>query len=200
MQAARFSRQNLISGARASFRSQMPAAPRRFAGRRWNSSHGAGHEQKKSSDMPWVIGSLVTFGPAFLYLVSPSARKTAPGHAAHAHGSHAEPKKVTMKDDEGQEADVTASVQAATADDAPKADGAQVDATEVEQPQSQGDEATEKSEEPAAPPPADSEEPTQKSGTLQDEGDSGPVDQGDARAAAKNPDEGAPKKAETSDA
>lgn len=45
-----------------------------------------------------------------------------------------------------------------------------------------GDEATEK---PAAPPSADSEESSQKSDTLQDQGDSGPVDQGDARAAAK---------------
>ncbi|KDQ25853.1 hypothetical protein PLEOSDRAFT_1113601 [Pleurotus ostreatus PC15] len=199
MQATlRLSRQNLVSGARASLRSQTSVATRRFAGRRWNSSHGPGHEQKKSSDMPWVIGSLVTFGPAFLYLVSPSARKTAPGHAAHAHDSHAEPKKVTMKDDEGQEADVTASVQAATADDAPKADGAKVDASEVEQPQA--DEATEKSEEPAAPPPSDGEEPTQKPGSLQDGDSSGPVDLGDARAAAKSADVDAPKKAETSDA
>ncbi|KAF9497720.1 hypothetical protein BDN71DRAFT_1504701 [Pleurotus eryngii] len=199
MQAAlRLSRQNLVSSARASLWSQTPVATRRFAGRRWNSSHGPSHEQEKSSDMPWVIGSLVTFGPAFLYLISPSARKTAPGHAAHAHDSHAEPKKVTMKDDEGQEADITASVQAATADDAPKADGAKVDATEVEQPQV--NEAIEKSGEPATPPPSDGEEPTQKSGTLQDGDSSGPVDLGDARKAAKNPDEDAPKKAETSDA
>jgi len=50
----------------------------------------------------------------FLYLVSPAYRKTAP-HAQHhdKHEKHEEHAPVTMKDDEGKEADVTESMKKA---------------------------------------------------------------------------------------
>ncbi|KAF9481214.1 hypothetical protein BDN70DRAFT_876689 [Pholiota conissans] len=43
-----------------------------------STSHGA---QAKSNDTPWIVGSTLLFLPAFLYLVSPSARKKE--HLAH---------------------------------------------------------------------------------------------------------------------
>jgi len=37
------------------------------------------HAPTKSSDTPWIVGSLAIFGPALLYLLSPSARKNTHG-------------------------------------------------------------------------------------------------------------------------
>ncbi|KAL0069073.1 hypothetical protein AAF712_003759 [Marasmius tenuissimus] len=88
------------------------------AGRRGMSSTAG--EAAKGSDMPWIIGSVVVFGPAFLYLASPSTRKSAP-HKPHKSESHA---PVTMEDDEGKEADVTDSIAKAKSEDAPQSDGA----------------------------------------------------------------------------
>ncbi|KAK7469010.1 hypothetical protein VKT23_003506 [Stygiomarasmius scandens] len=94
----------------------------RGASRRGMSS-SAESTTKKSSDMPWIIGSALVFAPAFLYLVSPASRKTAP-HAQHhdKHEKHEEHAPVTMKDDEGKEADVTESMKKAESEDVPKAE------------------------------------------------------------------------------
>jgi len=88
----------------------------------------------KSSDTPWLIGSLVVFGPAFLYLISPSARKNTHGvHDDHrnfpalkqhdAHQEHksesAVPEVETMKDDDGTEANVTSSIVLSQESDVP---------------------------------------------------------------------------------
>jgi len=71
-----------------------------------------------------MIGSLVFFGPALLYLLSPSARKNTHGvhndhrdfpalkkHEGHSSESAvAVPVTETMKDDEGTEANVSSSM------------------------------------------------------------------------------------------
>jgi len=48
-----------------------------------HASHGVA-----SSDRPWIIGSALVFGPLFLYLLSPSARKGSHGHTDHGHKNH----------------------------------------------------------------------------------------------------------------
>ncbi|KAG7088117.1 hypothetical protein E1B28_012142 [Marasmius oreades] len=89
------------------------------AGRRGMSSSAG--ETKKGSDLPWIIGSAVVFGPAFLYLASPSSRRSAPHIPHDPSHSHA---PLPMKDDEGTVADVSGSVAKAEADDVPQADAA----------------------------------------------------------------------------
>ncbi|KAF8964231.1 hypothetical protein BDZ97DRAFT_919962 [Flammula alnicola] len=97
-----------------------------------STSHGA---EAKSSDTPWIVGSALLFGPAFLYLVSPSGRKSIP----HVHDDkhdfptlktkeeHApaptktEPPVEILKDDEGTEADVGSSIAVAEGNDVPNA-------------------------------------------------------------------------------
>lgn len=101
-------------------------------------SHGA---HSKKSDMPWVIGAAVVFGPGFLYLLSPSARKSHAEHAVH-HDHHDFPtlgkgdqshsqvsesqqteeteRPEIMKDDEGTPADVSASIALSQESDVPK--------------------------------------------------------------------------------
>ncbi|KAG6828570.1 hypothetical protein H0H92_007500 [Tricholoma furcatifolium] len=63
-------RQSLSSTTRASLRNT--SSTFRAGARRMNSSHAA-HTPK--SDTPWIVGSAILFGPALLYLLSPSARK-----------------------------------------------------------------------------------------------------------------------------
>ncbi|KAK2465378.1 hypothetical protein APHAL10511_002732 [Amanita phalloides] len=97
-------------------------------GRRYNStsSHGS---SATSSDTPWIIGSALVFGPALLYLLSPSARKNTAAHAVHdgdhGHESTADAPapahtEVKMKDDEGTEQNVTESLAVAEHEDVPK--------------------------------------------------------------------------------
>ncbi|KAG1902030.1 uncharacterized protein F5891DRAFT_1027072 [Suillus fuscotomentosus] len=97
----------LRSGMRAnhSVRSSFAAFSRRtMASAGPHASHG-----NYGSDTPWMIGSALVFGPAVLYLLSPSARKTAheSEHSHNAHRSdasdHVEPQPSAMKDDEGTE-------------------------------------------------------------------------------------------------
>ncbi|KAG6853921.1 hypothetical protein C0991_012411 [Blastosporella zonata] len=82
-------RQSLSSATRTSLRNT--SSTFRAGARRMNSSHAA---FTPKSDKPWIIAAAVLFGPAFLYLVSPSARKNTghfvhndahdfPGHKAH---------------------------------------------------------------------------------------------------------------------
>ncbi|PFH49941.1 hypothetical protein AMATHDRAFT_48282 [Amanita thiersii Skay4041] len=89
------------------------------------SSHGPAI----SSDKPWIIGSGIIFGPLLLYLLSPSARKNRAAHAVHndAHDfpghkhhestastiEHEPSTTVSMKDDEGTEANATDVIKAA---------------------------------------------------------------------------------------
>ncbi|KAI0754698.1 hypothetical protein C8Q80DRAFT_1266287 [Daedaleopsis nitida] len=64
------------------------------SGRRFAST-GAGHATKQSSDMPWMIGSAVVFGPMIAYLLSSPAKGKA--HAAEHH--HAKPGISTIPGD-----------------------------------------------------------------------------------------------------
>ncbi|KAG2039770.1 hypothetical protein BDR03DRAFT_201443 [Suillus americanus] len=101
------------SGMRVNYsvRSSFAAFSRRtMASTASHASHG-----NYGSDTPWMIGSALVFGPAMLYLLSPSAHKTSHAHEAeHGHSAHrsdashhAEPHPAaetpTMKDDEGTE-------------------------------------------------------------------------------------------------
>ncbi|GLB38215.1 hypothetical protein LshimejAT787_0500800 [Lyophyllum shimeji] len=190
-------RQALSSTARASLR-RMPAF--RAGARRMNSSQAG---SKPKSDRPWTIASALIFGPAFLWLLSPSTHQKAkhlhhdahdyPGHdpksiaKAHAptpvaagalrpepvpvavpptssaaeqageNGRQAErgssesqsgsseggsseggssggsePSGIRMKDDEGKEVDVSATIQKEEAEDVPKASGAPAPGKEPE--------------------------------------------------------------------
>ncbi|KAJ3573990.1 hypothetical protein NP233_g2067 [Leucocoprinus birnbaumii] len=132
--SARFARSALASlraSTRARVNSGLPA--RRYMSAE---SHGA---HAKSSDTPWIIGAAVVFGPAFLYLLSPSARKARAEHAVHndhhdypalgknaeSHSQVSEPQQEEkstelMKDDEGTPADVTATIALSEESDVPK--------------------------------------------------------------------------------
>jgi len=87
---------------------------------------------KSSGDTPWMIGSLLVFGPALLYLLSPSAKKNTHGvHNDHRDfpalqkqdGHQAEPAAAApveiLKDDEGTEANVASSIALSEESDVP---------------------------------------------------------------------------------
>ncbi|KAG2341064.1 hypothetical protein BDR05DRAFT_965933 [Suillus weaverae] len=123
----------LRSGVRAnhSARSSFAAFSRRtMASAAPHASHS-----NYGSDTPWMIGSALVFGPAMLYLLSPSARKTRHDHESthsqSAHRSdashHVEPQSAaetpTMKDDEGTEVsgeEIKQSLEQAFDTDSPK--------------------------------------------------------------------------------
>ncbi|KIK69716.1 hypothetical protein GYMLUDRAFT_79809 [Collybiopsis luxurians FD-317 M1] len=144
---------------------------------------------KKSSDLPWMIGSAVVFGPAFLYLLSPASRKSAPHDSHHEKHdkSHADDSKaqepIKMKDDEGTEANVTESVHKAEAEDVPKADSAAKES-----------EPEEKTQAPATPPEEAKKDtepvPKEPAGTKDEPG---PTEQGQVRGKATEPDPESPK-------
>ncbi|KIJ17662.1 hypothetical protein PAXINDRAFT_167659 [Paxillus involutus ATCC 200175] len=87
-----------------------------------------GKREEIKSDTPWMIGSALVFGSLFLYLVSPSARKSS--HAGHGHEDHhqheeSQPAQETpsMTDDEGTEvsgAEVKESIEKGFEVDSPK--------------------------------------------------------------------------------
>jgi len=82
--------------------------------------------------MPWIIGSLCVFGPAFVYLASPSARKSAP-HVDKKHVDKHAPLQ-PMKDDEGTEvsgAELANSMHKAEATDVPKNADAKIPVAET---------------------------------------------------------------------
>ncbi|RDB18094.1 hypothetical protein Hypma_000975 [Hypsizygus marmoreus] len=170
------------AASRASLRAaRSNASTVQIGAKRMNSSHAA----PQSSDKPWIIVSGLIFGPAFLYLVSPSARKRPHfGHKEHEHANEA-PAPVIMKDDEGTEANISASLQQAETADVPKAAGAEVTESEpaVEA------QTTEPEHKETVITAAG-----EKSGTFQERGESGPTDLGVARKAATAGIE--PKKAE----
>ncbi|KAF8236396.1 hypothetical protein L208DRAFT_651357 [Tricholoma matsutake] len=123
--------------ARSSVRLHVNACSIRMGAKRMNSSHAP----KQSSDRPWIIASALIFGPAFLYLISPSARK--PTHLEH-HDLHDVPghqkstapepaqesEPVTVKDeDKDADAVVTEAVDQAETNDEPVAIAAEPSAS-----------------------------------------------------------------------
>ncbi|KAG2122875.1 hypothetical protein BD769DRAFT_1473247 [Suillus cothurnatus] len=115
-----------------------------------HASHG-----NYGSDTPWMFGSALIFGPAILYLLSPSARKTSHAHGAeHSHSAHrsdashhVEPPAAetpAMKDDEGTEVsgeEIKQSMEQAFDADSPK------DAQEHEEAVAKGEETSAESSE-----------------------------------------------------
>jgi len=190
--ASRAARSVFSAAARASRR---PARVAQHIGRRYNStsSHGS---SATSSDKPWIIGSAVIFGPALLYLLSPSARKKSAEHAVHhdkehepAHAEKHEPTtetaasstpptEVIMKDDEGNEENVAESLAIAEHEDAPKA---AVPGSEPASPNvsaSSGTESVQAQSEDEVKSEKEAEEPVKA-------GEDGPTNLGEAREAAK---------------
>jgi len=89
-----------------------------------STSSESSHGPEPSSDKPWIIGSLLIFGSAFLYLISPSARSRPNFDHKNKHVSEhskeaPEPEPVLMKDDEGTAADVASSIALAESSDVP---------------------------------------------------------------------------------
>ncbi|TFK73631.1 hypothetical protein BDN72DRAFT_168183 [Pluteus cervinus] len=150
--ASSFARNVLGVASRASMRSSSASAMRsvsRSVMRRGMSStsHGHGHSAP-SSDKAWIIASALVFGPATLYILSPSGKTHNTGHHGHEDNhasSHSTTKgeevkheppaaaaeavkeesdaaPVLVKDDEGKVEDVKESLKAAETDDVPKAD------------------------------------------------------------------------------
>ncbi|KAF5389198.1 hypothetical protein D9757_003388 [Collybiopsis confluens] len=174
-------RQLFAASLRAALRSSRSNASRR-------TMSSTAESVKKSSDLPWLIGSAVVFGPAFLYLVSPASRKSAPHHDSHhdSKGHVAEESKlhdpITMKDSEGSPADVADSVHKAEAEDVPKADSAENEAQK--NPQAASSEEAKKDQDPVPKDPAGAVE------------DSGPTEQGQVRGKATEPEPESPKEAD----
>ncbi|KAJ4482332.1 hypothetical protein J3R30DRAFT_3699772 [Lentinula aciculospora] len=174
--SSRAPRQLFAASLRASARSSKTNAYSNLhASRRAMSS--TAEAVKKNSDMPWIIGSAVVFGPAFLYLVSPASRKSAPHHDSHGkHEKKRDHEPMSMKDDEGTEVDVSGSVEKAEADDVPKADSADKD-----KPEESGQAPLEKSKNVHESVPKD------PAGAKDD---SGPTEQGQVRSEAMQSESG----------
>ncbi|KAI0712481.1 hypothetical protein C8Q76DRAFT_694045 [Earliella scabrosa] len=115
--ASRLARRVLTQSVRPAPRAAAPTArSSRFA------STGAGHATKQASDMPWIIGSALVFGPLMAYLLT-SGSKGKAKHAAEHH--HAKPGISSIpapssapKEEESSE--VEKSVAQAVASDSPK--------------------------------------------------------------------------------
>ncbi|KAI0373681.1 hypothetical protein BV20DRAFT_1118832 [Pilatotrama ljubarskyi] len=84
MASRAFSRRILAQSlrARAAAPRPAPAAGRRFA------SSDVAHGAKQSSDMPWIIGSALVFGPLGVYLLTSSGKQKG-HHAADVHHAKA---------------------------------------------------------------------------------------------------------------
>ncbi|KAJ6461652.1 hypothetical protein DFH09DRAFT_1228922 [Mycena vulgaris] len=105
--------------------------------RRLMSADAAAHHEpfKPKSDMPWIIAAVAITAPSLAYLLKDTVeikKRISAGHHGHdshdshaAHEDHAAP--AVMKDSEGTEADVSASLNDAAAADAPQAAGATSD-------------------------------------------------------------------------
>ncbi|KAG8214500.1 hypothetical protein J3R82DRAFT_9556 [Butyriboletus roseoflavus] len=102
--------------------------------RMMSSESHASHDGSTPSETPWIIGSALVFGPLFLYLVSPSARKGSHGNHGHKsnpdehgdkHAQHVESHQdvTPIADDEGTEVsgqEVKESMEKAFETDSPK--------------------------------------------------------------------------------
>jgi len=154
------------------------------------------HAPTKSSDTPWIVGSLVVFGPALLYLLSPSARKNT--HGVH-HDYHDFP---ALKTHEGHQAPKAESNVAVPVEDGEGTEGtgvaeANVDSSTVSQdsnvpndstsPESNGETKVEDvsaSEEPATTRVSESTM-AGNSGTSNEKGGEGPTNLSKAPESAK---------------
>ncbi|TDL23237.1 hypothetical protein BD410DRAFT_787566 [Rickenella mellea] len=163
----------------------------KFSLARRNMSSAHGGEPKLGSDMPWIIGSGAVTVAGLAYLLSPPSKSAAHSvahhhqeseHDTHAVKEHAEP----MKDDEGTEAsgeEVKESVQQAVKADSPS----DAQASEEGKDETPGDASdtsdsnTSKSVSPNDDKEVKLDNRPKKKGTVQDEGDSGPTNMGDAR-------------------
>ncbi|RPD77579.1 hypothetical protein L226DRAFT_568624 [Lentinus tigrinus ALCF2SS1-7] len=111
--ASRLARRAFANSVRPAARVSAPVG-RRFA------STTAGHVAKESSDMPWIIGSALVFGPVIAYLLTPTAKSKASHAAEHKHakaGISAVPNEV---DAPAPKSDVDASATQAIVSDSPK--------------------------------------------------------------------------------
>ncbi|KAH9948869.1 hypothetical protein B0H21DRAFT_205986 [Amylocystis lapponica] len=183
----------------------------RNAGARQRLMSTAEHgEAKQGSDTPWMIGSAVIFGPAFIYLLSPSSKKASHG-SVHAHKPASAPPPV--KDDEGTEVpaagveDAQVSEEQQPSEESPMtdADGEKISGDEVKEsmkqafnedsPQDAQNEEEEDAKFNSGSPgqtseaeinPDQKERPSDKprTGTLQSDEESGPTNLGDAREKA----------------
>ncbi|PPR05421.1 hypothetical protein CVT24_008034 [Panaeolus cyanescens] len=201
---ARFAR-NAFAAARRSAQLKTPAS---IAGRvaKRPMSASASHGPTKSSDTPWIVGSLLVFGPMLLYLVSPSARKSQAEHAVHhdkrefptlhkdvseAKDVHApapvdsQPAPEIMTDDEGTAVDVSSSIELAEASDSPK-DSQSPEKFEAIQADSASGNASAESADVPDTSAAEQKihDSSKKSATTKSEGEDGAVEQGNVRSAS----------------
>ncbi|KAF9046387.1 hypothetical protein BJ165DRAFT_1471167 [Panaeolus papilionaceus] len=201
---ARFAR-NAFATARRSAQSTTSASLAARVVRRPMSA-SASHGPTKSSDTPWIVGSLLVFGPMFLYLVSPSARKSQAAHTVHhdkreyptlhkevsethaappAEPASKQPAPEIMTDDEGTPANVAESNELAQASDVPN------DSQSTEDHASIKDAAGSANVDNASAPSPDTsaaeqtvKDSSKKSATMKNEGEDGALDQGSARGAS----------------
>ncbi|OSD07457.1 hypothetical protein PYCCODRAFT_1430701 [Trametes coccinea BRFM310] len=121
MASRAFSRRLFASALRAPATAARPAAGRRLA------STGVEHGAKQSSDMPWMIGSALVFGPIAVYLLSTQGKDkgkhSADAHHARAAKAHAPTEEPAQKEEQP----------------APEPEPAQEEAPKDEQPAEQAD-------------------------------------------------------------
>ncbi|KAL1664436.1 hypothetical protein GGF50DRAFT_127238 [Schizophyllum commune] len=166
----------MFAAARLSaLRATRAARPAAFAGRRGMAQ--AAHPPKKSSDMPWIIGAGLIFGPALVYVIStPVSKGHEEGSGDHGHDAPS----VTMKDGEGNEAEVGGEIGQSLSEDAPKAADATSDSPHDKiSKHSESVAETAKIEKDTVPSSGS------RQGTFQSGDDEGPTDMGDARSAAQ---------------
>ncbi|KAF4617507.1 hypothetical protein D9613_005753 [Agrocybe pediades] len=166
-----------------------PATTMRVSKRAMSASSHAGAKTK--SDTPWLVASALVFGPAFLYLVSPSARKKE--HLPH-NDKHDFPNLQTktsstpesksapvelMKDSEGTEANVASSIELAQTTDSPNEQQSPEKAAEIrEDAEAEGASSEASSQDNAGPAPetvgkSPEGEQTTKEGSHQRKGETG---------------------------
>ncbi|KAH7927780.1 hypothetical protein BV22DRAFT_249174 [Leucogyrophana mollusca] len=160
--------QRVLPVLRSSLRTSQRTSTRAAFSRRTMSS-GAPHSSG-GSDTPWMVGSALVFGPALLYLLSPSSRKPAHAHIEKhdAHRNDANVKEPeaeeapAMTDDEGTEAsgaEIKESTDRAFSTDSPK------DAQAAEE-----KEASEPAPSESSDAPAEQGEPSESEGSTQTKG------------------------------
>jgi len=85
----------------------------------------SGPAQSTSSDMPWMIGSTLVFGPAFIWILTSANKKSDSGHnhttnkaSEHHHNSTpvAEPEPISTTDGDVESTAVVVPTEAATPD------------------------------------------------------------------------------------
>ncbi|KAI9058111.1 hypothetical protein FKP32DRAFT_1606637 [Trametes sanguinea] len=121
MASRAFSRRLFASALRAPTPAARPIAGRRLA------STGVEHGAKQSSDMPWMLGSALVFGPIAVYLLSTQGKDkgkhSADAHHARAAKAHAPSEQLVQKEEQP----------------APEPEPAQEEAPKDEQPAEQAD-------------------------------------------------------------